>query len=538
MRNLSQLCLCFLLSFQLALAQENTLPHCAQTDAKENCIGELFFNGSRYIGELKNGKPNGQGTLTWKFNKYTGEFKEGKFDGQGTLIYKSRISADLGTYQGSFKDGKRNGNGVMSLPDEDVYTGEYLNDLAHGKGVMKYKSGKLYEGEYKFGKEDGQGILLYENGDKFVGIFDKGIPSKQGEMIYRSMDKYGSITTTNSAKDPLEKLKIQEAILGRTLSKSKLLLCEKRLVIGINDQNKLITIQGLSVTQRGERKDNEEKFYADNACFDFDKLAKVTEYDVKISNGSYIGKDSCNGNFELKSSDPNNDGNISFFFKSSDKDSTPQRQTCTVINDCRYERLDNGNGALASTGDSGNNYLFSICNGKKLTDVVSTSELFYKGKQSKLDAALKEKKEKEVTINTFTQAYFCEGKRDERLGEYALSSDGYVYSVNSEWRSNGKSSCITSVNAFRKIEKFKAAEGRFTWNEYSHSGQLEYTKTLFFDNLSLLNMTEKEYQEKYRLEGPGKIFGEKFIKKPSELYEGSCYVSQACPGKVIEWKKK
>jgi len=536
MFKLIQLYVLIFMSLQVAFAQESELPRCAASDIKDNCFGEAFNNGSRYVGEFKNGKPHGQGKLTWRFNQYIGEFKEGRFDGQGTLNYKSRISADLGTYVGSFKDGKRSGNGVMNLPDDDVFTGEYLNDLRHGKGVMKYKGGKVYEGEYRFDKEDGQGVLLYENGDKYIGLFEKGVPTKQGEMIYRSMEKYGSATSASAAKDPLEKLKIQEAMVGKTLTKSKLFYCGSSSVIGINDQNKLVTIEGLYITRSDEKKDNEGKPYFQNTCFNFEKLAKITEYSVKNTGDSYLGKNTCNGDFELKLNDSNNDGNVSFFEQSNDKDSVPHRITCAEISDCRYQKPESLN--LVQRGESGNGFFFSGCTGKKMTAANSVAALFYQNKQAKIDAVAKEKTEKEAVINTLTQVYFCKGKRGDPLGEYALSSDGYVYSVNADGRGDEKSSCITSVTAYGKLEKFKANEGRFTWNEYSYHGQLEYTKTLVSDNLGPWGMTSKEYESKYRYEGPGKIFGEKFFKKPSELYEGSCYVSYACPGKTIEWKKK
>ena len=42
----------------------------------------------KYVGEIENGKPNGQGTLTYSDGtKYVGEFKNGVNQGQGTLIF-------------------------------------------------------------------------------------------------------------------------------------------------------------------------------------------------------------------------------------------------------------------------------------------------------------------------------------------------------------------------------------------------------------------------------------------------------------------
>ena len=53
-----------------------------------------FENGNdkkdwKYIGEIKNGKPNGIGVLSSTFGKYSGEVNNGILHGQGTYTYKS-----------------------------------------------------------------------------------------------------------------------------------------------------------------------------------------------------------------------------------------------------------------------------------------------------------------------------------------------------------------------------------------------------------------------------------------------------------------
>ena len=53
-----------------------------------------FENGNdkkdwKYIGEIKNGKPNGTGVLSSTSGKYSGEVKNGMKHGQGTYTYKS-----------------------------------------------------------------------------------------------------------------------------------------------------------------------------------------------------------------------------------------------------------------------------------------------------------------------------------------------------------------------------------------------------------------------------------------------------------------
>jgi len=57
-------------------------------------------DGGKYVGEFKNGKPNGQGTMTLPDGtKYIGEWKHGKPNGQGT-----EITNDESKFVGEFKD--------------------------------------------------------------------------------------------------------------------------------------------------------------------------------------------------------------------------------------------------------------------------------------------------------------------------------------------------------------------------------------------------------------------------------------------------
>ena len=60
--------------------------------------------------------------------KYIGQFKDGKFDGQGTYTYP-----DGTKYIGQFKDGLPNGQGTYTYPDGIKYTGQFKD----GKGTDK-----------------------------------------------------------------------------------------------------------------------------------------------------------------------------------------------------------------------------------------------------------------------------------------------------------------------------------------------------------------------------------------------------------------
>ena len=60
-------------------------------------------DGSRYIGDWRYGKPNGQGIeIDADGNTYTGGWKDGEPNGQGTQTFPN----GLGAITGEFKDGK------------------------------------------------------------------------------------------------------------------------------------------------------------------------------------------------------------------------------------------------------------------------------------------------------------------------------------------------------------------------------------------------------------------------------------------------
>ena len=88
----------------------------------------------KYVGEIKNGKPNGHGTLTKpEGSKYVGEFKDGKYHGQGTLTLTNGTR-----YEGEWKDGFVNGQGTFTWSDGRKYLGEYKDGKEHGQGISEF----------------------------------------------------------------------------------------------------------------------------------------------------------------------------------------------------------------------------------------------------------------------------------------------------------------------------------------------------------------------------------------------------------------
>ena len=84
--------------------------------SKKDGLLYIWENGSRYIGEWKDGKKHGQGKYTsaddnGEGDKYIGEFKDDKKHGQGKYIWPNGDE-----YEGDFKDDKPNGIGIYTFP--------------------------------------------------------------------------------------------------------------------------------------------------------------------------------------------------------------------------------------------------------------------------------------------------------------------------------------------------------------------------------------------------------------------------------------
>jgi len=99
----------------------------------------------KYIGEIKNGKPNGTGVLSSTFGKYSGEVNNGIVHGQGTYTYKSGRKR-----VGEFRKGKE--WNVKSYDKNGKIETEWVKGIKLEKGeipplekkqVTEYKSYKI-----------------------------------------------------------------------------------------------------------------------------------------------------------------------------------------------------------------------------------------------------------------------------------------------------------------------------------------------------------------------------------------------------------
>ena len=103
---------------------ESGLPPCPSGDIVSwtNCEGTATYShGGKYVGEFRDGKPNGQGNLTYRYDgEYVGEFRDGWPNAQGAYTYP-----DGRRYVGEWRTGDFDGRGVRTYPDGRKETGEW-----------------------------------------------------------------------------------------------------------------------------------------------------------------------------------------------------------------------------------------------------------------------------------------------------------------------------------------------------------------------------------------------------------------------------
>ena len=196
--------LVFALMVGVACAQSN-LPVCQGSDTTKwsNCTGtKTFPNGTKYVGEFRDGKVHGQGTVTFPDgSKYVGEFRDGKESGQGTYTY-----ANGDKHVGEHKDGKYNGQGTYTHANGNKYVGEYKDGMRK-QGTYTDADGSKYVGEFKDGKYNGEGTLYSSNGS----IINQGIWADN--IFIRSLivqqATAPSVQQSNAPNPEIEKLRAE-----------------------------------------------------------------------------------------------------------------------------------------------------------------------------------------------------------------------------------------------------------------------------------------------------------------------------------------
>ena len=154
-----------------------------------NDVSKYYENGDHYLGDMKNGLPDGNGTLNTILDgmgyTYIGKFKNGQKDGRGNFSSKDNKY----NYDGGWKNDKKNGVGTL-FNNGDKYTGDFKDDQYCGNGTLCGKNGEIYECEFRNGKPDGIGRVTLVNGDVYTGTFENGKICGQVSIKYKNGDSY------------------------------------------------------------------------------------------------------------------------------------------------------------------------------------------------------------------------------------------------------------------------------------------------------------------------------------------------------------
>ncbi|MBF0144423.1 MAG: hypothetical protein HQL59_13330, partial [Magnetococcales bacterium] len=98
---------------------------------------------------------------------------------------QGRLELPAGSrYEGEIVDGKRHGRGVQVWPDGARYEGDFVADSRTGSGEFRWPSGAVYRGEFRDGRRHGRGVFLWPDGSRYEGEFREG--EKHGQGIFES----------------------------------------------------------------------------------------------------------------------------------------------------------------------------------------------------------------------------------------------------------------------------------------------------------------------------------------------------------------
>ena len=85
-----------------------------------------------------------------------------------------REYSDGSRYEGEMKDGKREGEGTWVRPDGTKYNGQWSNDKPDGLGTFIWPDGRKFKGYWKNGKRHGKGIEILPDGKRIEGEWEEG----------------------------------------------------------------------------------------------------------------------------------------------------------------------------------------------------------------------------------------------------------------------------------------------------------------------------------------------------------------------------
>ena len=181
---------------------------CIKNDCVNGRGAYTYLDGSKYVGEFKDGKKHGKGIVTLANGKqHVAEFKDDRAVGN-TLVaidqrtVEERLNELHDSYEGKLPDCDygvydnewTNCFGESWVRNAPLYTGEWKDGLPHGKGTyswfrynaartegyrLDYFSNYLYDEEYQeyvgvFENGIGQGTMIYHDGHIYIGEMRDG----------------------------------------------------------------------------------------------------------------------------------------------------------------------------------------------------------------------------------------------------------------------------------------------------------------------------------------------------------------------------
>ena len=155
---------------------------------QETGVLYLWENGTKYMGEWKDGKRHGQGNMTYHDgSKFVGKWKDGKRHGQGNMTYATDVSSNFTLQK----------NNVLTFHDGSKFVGKWKNGKRHGQGTWKHPYGRTYVGGYKNGWWHGKGVTTARDGQRWYtfydGEFKKGHFHGQGKLVVTKIDDDGTL---------------------------------------------------------------------------------------------------------------------------------------------------------------------------------------------------------------------------------------------------------------------------------------------------------------------------------------------------------
>lgn len=208
-----------------------------------------YKDGSKYVGEVKNGLRSGKGTL-YKTNDdvVSGHWENDKMNGKMEIEYHNG-NFFVGFYKNDVRE-----YGKMTFANGDVYEPQWNGDVIEGYGIYDFKNGDRYAGNYLNGKKHGEGVYNWSTGASFVGTWENGKRTGEGTLYYSDEDLFeiyewdndtitraiGSIYKDENGEKVFDDLNMEYSMVSRFYKTAELNEEYPNMFIEWNSKNKTI----------------------------------------------------------------------------------------------------------------------------------------------------------------------------------------------------------------------------------------------------------------------------------------------------------